>query len=1021
MNQRRATPSLLTRDQQVEQLLKSSPSPALARSQLLRLLESGGAKSINRLAAADLPHLIRLLGSSAYLSDILIRQGKDWPELFSRQIKSPQRTRAEHVKELSVVVKEAKSFDDFCAALRRHKQREYVRIGARDLMPAVTMEETVRELTALAEASLDAAYRFCRAEVEQDYGSLLMPQGISTNRFVILGMGKLGGAELNFSSDIDVIFLYESDEGESSGGSKGKIGPRQFFNNVGKKIIQAMGQVTEEGFVFRIDLRLRPLGANGPLVQSMNSAMLYYESWGQCWERAALIKARPVAGALELGNVFLKEVEPFIYRRYLDYTTVDELRHMKMRIENELLSGDAKERNLKLGYGGIREIEFFTQALQLVNGGYEPKLRKPNTLSALAELAQHNFISLDERDKLVEAYRFLRQAEHKVQIVQEAHQYSIPTGADEEQALARRLGYRRKGKQSERELFLADHRKYTKLVRSIFDGLFYGAQKQIEGEGGSQAGSMWNDLDRQEVMVKRLAQSGFTDPAKAYENLLAVRDGEVFSPPSPKRLKVLRSLGPALISEITQSGAPDQALFNLAQFSHRIGGRTGFLTLLAENPETMRLLITLFADSQFLTDLFLQRPELLDTLIRVDLTRIQKTKSEMLRGLSAALDEYHDVEDKLNALRRYKTEEFIRIGLHDLGGSIELVPVLHQLSDLADACVHAALDLTIAELSAKFGAVPKGRFAVIGGGKMGAREIDYNSDLDLVFIYDATEDAHSAQGPQGRLPAHEFFVRVGQKLLTYLSAPTEEGIAYKIDMQLRPSGKSGPIVCSLDAYREYHKTASQLWERQALIKTRFIAGDVGLGKAVEKIIEGFAYGAGLPADGAQEIHHLRMRMERELAGENETRFNLKKGRGGLVDIEFLTQMLQLAHGYRLVKLRRRDTLTALEALYGEKILKPTEYRLLAEGYLFLRRLDHRLRLERDQSIDAFEAEPGRLDAIATALGYNSDRPGKKRESKSGAKLLRDYQARREKIRACYERYFLTKPITPGSGHLRRRR
>jgi len=381
----------------------------------------------------------------------------------------------------------------------------------------------------------------------------------------------------------------------------------------------------------------------------------------------------------------------------------------------------------------------------------------------------------------------------------------------------------------------------------------------------------------------------------------------------------------------------------------------------------------------------------------------------MLRELRSALGESQDIEDRLNIIRRYKTEEFIRIGLHDLGGSIELVAVLQQLSDLADVCLQAALDLTLAELGEKFGAVPKGRFAVLGGGKLGAREIDYKSDLDLVFIYDAAEDAQSLGGFQGKLSTHEFFVRVGQKLPTYLAAPTEEGIAYKIDMQLRPSGKAGPVVCSLDAYRDYHKNAAQLWERQALIKTRFIAGDPSLGKAAEKVIERCAYGVGLTAEGVSEIHHLRMRMERELAGEDETRFNLKKGRGGLVDIEFLTQMLQLAHGHRREKLRRRETLAALRALHDENILSAREYALLTDGYLFLRRLDHRLRLERDQSLDAFEAEPGRLDGIAKSLGYGSTRKnGANIAAKSGAKLLRDYETRRENIRACYERHFLAK-------------
>jgi glutamate-ammonia-ligase adenylyltransferase len=956
------------------------------------------------LDESQLALLVRVLGASSYLADILISQGSKWPELFLQQINVQRKTASEHLRDLELAARKSSSFEEFSAALRRYKQHEYLRIGVRDLMAELPLAETLRELTALAEGTLDAAYRVCRGEVEKDYGALDLPGSTQRNRFAILGMGKLGGRELNFSSDIDVIFLYESDEGETSGGRKGKADPRTFFSEVGKKIIHCMGQVAEEGFVFRIDLRLRPLGANGPLVQSVGSAMLYYESWGQCWERAALIKARAVAGDKELGTEFLKEVEPFVYRRYLDYTTVDELRHMKSRIENELLTGSGRERNIKLGYGGIREIEFFTQALQLVNGGYVPELREAGTLPALEKLARHEFISTRERDKLTAAYRFLRQVEHKVQIVQEAHAHSIPEDKEAEQALARRLGYRTKGKLTESDLFWRDHRVHTSTVRAIFDRLFYSAQKEIAGEGASNAGAVWHDLDRQEIITKELRNLGFSESEQAYQNLLAVRDGETYAPPSPKRLQVLRTLGPALVADIAKSSAPDRALLNLARFSHRIGGRTGFLTLLAENPETMRLLITLFADSQFLTDLFLTRPELIDALIRVDLSRLRKSRDEMLSELRAAVGEENDIEGKLNALRRYKTEEFIRIGLHDLGGGIELNAVLRELSILAEVCVEVGLRLTLDELEEKYGQVPQGRFAIIGGGKLGGLEIDYNSDLDLIFVYQAGDQAETGGGAQGRLPAHDFYVRLGQKLITYLSAPTEEGIAYKLDMQLRPSGKAGPVVCSLDAYREYHRGDAQLWERQALVKTRFIAGDPVLGREIEKIAEGFAYGAGLSNEGVEEIHYLRMRMERELAGEDEKRFNLKKGRGGLVDIEFLTQMLQLTHGHRLRGLRRHGTLKALEKLFEHKILSKSDYKLLYEGYLFLRRLDHHLRLERDQSIDAFEADPGRMEGIARAVYTRVEGNGK--GARSGRKLLRDYEVTREKIRACYERYFV---------------
>ena len=998
----------LEQRKRIERFLKESPLPRLAENHLLRLIENSGTKTFNKIPLTHLPPLIRVLGSSSYLSDVLIRQGELWPELFLRQTKVIRKTVDQHLADLKLVIEESGSFDNFCAGLRHHKQQEYLRIGTRDLEVSVTLEETVRELSALAEASSEAAYRFCRAEVEKDFGTLLLPGKETPNGFVVLGMGKLGGRELNFSSDIDVIFLYEDDEGESSGGRKGKTTPREFFTAIGKKIIHAMGQITEDGFVFRIDLRLRPMGVSGPLVQSMGSAMIYYESWGQCWERAALIKARPVAGDRELGASFLKEIEPFIYRRYLDYTTVDELRHMKMRIENELLSAQGKERNIKLGHGGIREIEFFTQALQLVNGGYEPTIRGQNTLEALEQLARHHFISASDQDKLSRAYRFLRQVEHKVQMVQEAHAHSVPEGDDEEKALARRLGYTRAKKQSERDLFWRDHRAHTTAVRSTFDRLFYSAQKEITDEGASKVGTIWHDLDRRDLIVEELEQVGFRDPAKAYENLLAIRDGEVYAPPSPRRLKVMRTLGPALITEIARSSAPDQALLNLSKFSHVIGGRTGFLTLLAENPETMRLLVTLFAESQFLTDLFLNRRELIDTLIRVDLSRIEKSKDEMRSELQSALQSLNDLEAKLDALRRYKTEEFIRIGLHDLGEAIELETVLGQLSNLAEACLECAVQLTVDELQDKFGAIPGGRFAILGMGKLGGRELDYNSDLDLVFLYDAPEDAKSRGGSQGSLGAHEFYVRVGQKLITYLSAATEEGVAYKLDMQLRPSGKSGPLVCSLDGFREYHKTSSLLWERQALIKARHVAGEPALGKEIEQIAENFAYGRGLTPGSVEEIHHLRMRMERELAGEDEGRFNLKKGRGGLVDIEFLTQMLQLAHSYRYAELRRRETLHALKALHEKRVLKRDEYKVLSDGYLFLRKLDHRLRLERDQSIDAFERDPGRLDGIAHAMGYGGQQRARgKRPAKAGQKLLRDYETRREKIRSCYERYFLS--------------
>jgi glutamate-ammonia-ligase adenylyltransferase len=440
---------------------------------------------------------------------------------------------------------------------------------------------------------------------------------------------------------------------------------------------------------------------------------------------------------------------------------------------------------------------------------------------------------------------------------------------------------------------------------------------------------------------------------------------------------------------------------------HQVGARTGFLSLLAENPKTMRALVSLFTQSQFLTEMFVKRPELLDSLIRTDLTQIRKSREQMQRELAVALRETNDLEEGLDRLRRYRAEEFIRIGLHDLAGELQLVALTKQLADLAEGCLEGALLIAGKEMDRSYSKIRDGKFAVLGMGKLGGREIDYNSDLDLIFVYDAPDDVRSDGGSSASLPAHDYYVRLGQKLITVLSVPTAEGIAYKIDLRLRPSGKAGPLVVSLEAFRRYHETSSELWERQALIKLRCVAGNRQLGHAAEQVAQSFAYGKGLSAAGVAEIDYLRMRMERELAKEDTSQFNLKKGRGGMVDIEFLTQMLQLRYGHRHPGLRVRGTLDALDTLQAAGILSKKDHRLLSESYLFLRRLDHRLRLERGQSLDILEREPVKLEAIALSLGYQA-----RTRTKAAVLLLRDYERRRERIRSCYERFFRGKEGAP---------
>ena len=984
-----------TERRRLRRLAQSAASPDAALVQLVRLVESGGRGRLASLSSSDLRILLHILGGSDYLGNILINREDAWADTFLRSIRTGPRSMDAHATEFGRLGPQ-ETPEQFYGRLRRYKRLEFLRIGARDLGSLAPVEETMGELTTLADFALDTAYRFCRADLERQHGRVKVPGTKRDNRFVILGMGKLGGEELNFSSDIDLIYLYETDEPAN----RRAVPPLEFFSRLAERLTHAMGEVTEDGLVFRTDLRLRPMGSQGPVAQPLAAALFYYESWGLPWERAALIKARPVAGDRELGEAFLESVRPFVYRRYLDFSTVEELRDMKARIERQHLPDpDDRERNLKLGHGGIREVEFFTQALQLVNGGYDPRIRKGSTLEALTELARRGYIPAAESNALSTAYRFLRNVEHKIQIFAHAQSHEIPGTGDRQRALARRLGYVDEPG-GEAEAFWTDYRRHTEVVHAAFDRLFYSARKEMSARGNGPEGEVWQDLERRDWVIEALRGRGFPDPEKGYRDLLAVRDGSDTTPPSPRRVKVMRDLMPALMKTILDSAEPQQALHHMADLGRRIGARTGFLTLLAENPKTTRLLIELFANSRFLSVLFVNRPELLDTLIRVDLTRVTKTRARMLDELTASIGETADIEDRLDRLRRYRIEEFIRLGLHDLGGELGFDDTIAQLTDLAEACLEAALTLARGEQDRRHGAPEDGRFAVLAMGKLGEGQLDYNSDLDLIFLYDSADEAETGGGHAGRTNVHDYYMQLGQRLVTYLSAPTEEGIAYPLDMRLRPSGRSGPLVSSIEAFRRYHETSSQLWERQALIRTRFVAGDPQLGAEAEGIAQRFAYQDNFSREDLGEIDRLRMRMERELAGEDGSRFDVKTGRGGLIDVEFLVQMLQLRFGHEHAALRRRDTLGAAAALRELRFLGARDYRVLVEGYTFLRRLGHRLRLERDHDTHTLEREPGRLRPVALALGYEE-----KGRRSPGAALLRDYEKRRERIRACYEKFF----------------
>ena len=1018
----------------------AAPDPELAAINLSRLVEYGTGSGNVFGDACQCADLLFVLGASQHLTTVLLRQAEQWEAAFLADYNAQGRSAAEHVATLRQQLPPQLSEDEFLQGLRAYREREYLRIGSRDLLALASVEETTYNLSCLADAAVQIAYEYTRAQLCELYGEAVQAKpaekigridGIGETEkigqslgFVVFGMGKLGGQDLNFSSDIDLIYLYESDEGRTTGGSKGTTEPRAFFTQLAQKLTRALSDQIAGGRVFRVDLRLRPDGLNGPVVNSLPNMLVYYESWGQTWERAALLKARPIAGDIALGERFLGGIEPFVFRRYLDFTTIEDLKDMKARIERELNKSERGERNVKLSRGGIREIEFVTQVLQLIHAGKDPHVRELKTLHALNRLVEGNYLSAADRDTLQIAYRFLRQVEHKIQVFQDRQTHTIPTDEAAVRVLARRLRLAEKNEQAseganhplppnpqspqdEVAVFWDLLHGHREAVNQIFRSLFYAPEEQDADPQAEEIRTFLEELDREEQALARLQQLGFQDLKHSYQYAQLLHNGPSYAPATPKRRKILYALAPMLFQEVTRAADPDRALAAMADLVASIGARSSFLALLRENPAVLRTLVSLFGTSTYLSQIFLRHPELLDSLVRADLVQVHKDLAAMQTELSARLHEVKDLEDRLDILRRYRTEEFLRIGINDSNKLLDCMQTSSQLADLAETCLGGAYETARAALLDQLTLTTlPGRFAIIGMGKLGAQELNYNSDLDIIFLYQPDDQAAIGTGGTGgasetRLGPHEVFTKLAQRVISALQVQTREGYVYKIDTRLRPSGRSGSLVSSISAFERYHQGSSQLWERQALIKARVVAGDRSLTTLIDELITQIVYRTTIGSDDIAEIDRLRGRIENELAREAADRFNIKTGRGGIVDIEFLVQMLQLRYGQRFPALRQRATLPALEALLVCEVLDAADVQVLRHGYRFLRTLENRLRIDCDQPVEALESEGSQLSLVARRMGYVSRDAGQD----AAAQLLAEYQAEREAIRACYTRLF----------------
>lgn len=961
--------------------LVRAPDPAAGLHGLGRLLEHASGPTTGDEVTA----LLHVLGASPSLVAALVAEGDAWPDRLRVMLTEPTRDAAAHARALAAAgIAGPLARDDLQHRLRVYRRRAMVRIGGRDLLGRSTVDETVRELSALAAAVIDAALTVTRARLAAEWG------GDVAQRFVVLGMGKLGGGELNYSSDVDLVYVYDQD-GEHPGGRT----VREFFVRIAEEVTRAIAEVTADGFCFRVDLRLRPGGAEGPLAASLAATVAYYETWGQTWERAVWLKARPVAGDVALGEALVDELRPFVYRRFLDFGTLEDLSAMKRKVDASLRDPSARVRDVKLGRGGIRGVEFWVQAHQLIHGGKDARLRERGTLPALTVLAANGYADPSTAAALAAAYRHLRDVEHKLQIVHQRQTQVIPTDAEDVRVLARRMGFLGPDAVAE---FWRRHETQTAVVDAAFTALFHGPEAERRREERPELSRLLDELDHEEQAIWHLEQLGFRDVVAAYADLRQLRDGPSYAPASPRRRQAIAALAPALVAEIARSPAPDRALHHLATFIATVGARTSYLHLLLENPGVMRLLVRLFATSEFLSRFFVRHPELLDSLVRADLIRVRRSHDDLVRELGARLAAVHDLEAELDTLRRFRHEELLRIGVHDIEGELDATAVGQQLSLVAEACLAEAVTLAWHDALRRFALPaepPTEELVVLGMGKLGGRELGYHSDLDLIFVYDAVDAAWWSD----RVTPHEFFTRVAQRTISFLQTPTTEGIAYKVDTRLRPSGNQGPLVSSREAFEDYHRTSAALWERQALIRARPVVGPRALSCRLEETIAHFVYDRGLERAELTEVVRLRERMEVERGAADEARVNIKVGWGGLVDVEFVVQMLQLRHGHAEPRLRVRSTGDGLDALAATGLLSPDDATVLRDGHAFLRLLESRLRIERDQPVEAIDTDPEALLTLARRLGYGGD------DDAARAALRADHARHRAAIRGAYARAF----------------
>ena len=828
--------------------------------------------------------------------------------------------------------------------LRQLKQRAYARIAARDLAGLAPLAEVTECMTLIAELAVRKAVAVLGVGLVERYGT---PRGaVAGNQkdaagraqeLIVIGMGKLGGRELNVSSDIDLIFVYPED-GETDGARS--ISNFEFFTRLGRGLINAIAEATEDGQVFRVDMRLRPNGDSGPLVCSFDMLENYFITQGREWERYAWIKARPLTG--DRHDELEKVRQPFVFRKYFDFGAINAMRDLHAQIRREVAKKDMAD-NVKLGPGGIREIEFIAQVFQLIRGGRDTPLQVKPTLSVLKLLAERGILSLDAAVELASAYGFLRRLEHRLQYLDDAQTHSLPAAADDRQRVTKAMGF------ASFEALLEELDDHRAAVSRHFEQVF-----ADPNHGQHALAGLWHDAggEAQEESFERL---GYRNPPAAAKRMAALRSGLLYRQMSQDIRSRFDALVPRLIEAAAALPNPDETLSRGVDLLESISRRAAYLALLQQYPQALQKVAQLVSSSSWAAGYLQRHPILLDELLDPRLLDAVPDWTAFRAQLSTRLEELEpDTEQQMESLREAHHAQVFRLLTQDIAGLLTVEKLADHLSELADILLNAALDRAWKKMPRRHIETP--RFAVISYGKLGGKELGYASDLDLVFLFDDP-------APE----AGENYARLGTRLNTWLSLQTSAGQLFETDLRLRPNGESGLVVSSIEAFRKYQLESAWVWEHQALTRARFSAGDRAVGDAFERIrCEVLRQKRDLAALRT-EVLAMRQKMvdaHGTRGDQRELVFDLKHDPGGLVDVEFIVQYLVLGYSHQHAELTGNlGNIALLKIAAGLGLISADLAEEVRNAYCDYRRMQHALRLNGARPRVDPELVQQRVDAV----------------------------------------------------------